>query len=245
MQSDVTVFLEALAQEKATATTKELLVALIWWHSLADHSLSISVDSLAENLESAGHAKQNLSRLRDYLAKDRRVSKGSDGCFYLNIKAKAELNDRYLAIAKVRPVRNSDSILPSEVFRDSRGYIKKVVSQINSSYDNGLYDCCAVMCRRLAETLLIEVYEAKKEEDLIKDAQNHFLMFSGLLLSAEKHKGLCLSRNALKGLKDFKLLGDLSAHNRRFNAKKNDIDRIRDGLRIACEELIEIAQIAD
>ena len=38
--------------------------------------------------------------------------------------------------------------------------MEKVLSQINGSYDCALFDCTAVMCRRLLETLIIEAYEA-------------------------------------------------------------------------------------
>jgi hypothetical protein len=34
------------------------------------------------------------------------------------------------------------------------------------------------------------------------------------------------------------------AHNRRFNAHKEDIDRVRDGLRVAVEELVHLAALA-
>ena len=47
----------------------------------------------------------------------------------------------------------------------------------------------------------------------------------------------------MKGLRDFKNLGDLSAHNRRFNARKEDIDRVRDGLRVIVEELVHLANL--
>lgn len=53
----------------------------------------------------------------------------------------------------------SDTILPRELFEKTRGYIERVGVQINGSYDHGYYDCCAVMCRRMAETLIIEVRE--------------------------------------------------------------------------------------
>ncbi|MEO7660185.1 MAG: hypothetical protein ABIV48_11275, partial [Pyrinomonadaceae bacterium] len=69
----------------------------------------------------------------------------------------------------------------------------------------------------------------------------HFKMFGGLLLYIESDKSINLSRNGLQGLRDFKQLGDLSAHNRRFNATKSDIERIRDGMRVAVEELVHLA----
>jgi len=59
--------------------------------------------------------------------------------------------------------------------------------------------------------------------------------------SCQRSGSIHLGRNAAKGLKDFKQLGDQSAHNRRFNANANDIDRVRDGLRVAAEELLHLA----
>ena len=54
----------------------------------------------------------------------------------------------------------SDLVLVSSIFNNTRGYIERVVNQINGSYEKGWYDCCAVMTRRLLETLIIETYEA-------------------------------------------------------------------------------------
>jgi len=68
-------------------------------------------------------------------------------------------------------------------------------------------------------------------------------MLSGMLAKVESGGAISLSRNGIQGLKDFKRLGDLSAHNRRFNARKDDIDRVRDGLRVASEELLKVARL--
>ncbi len=66
-------------------------------------------------------------------------------------------------------------------------------------------------------------------------------MLNGLMTFLERDTSINLGRNAAKGLRDFKQLGDLSAHNRRFNACRNDIDRVRDGLRVASEELLHLS----
>ena len=47
------------------------------------------------------------------------------------------------------------------------------------------------------------------------------------------------------GLNAFKKLGDLSAHNRRFNADADDIKRVRDDLRVAAEELLHLANLKE
>jgi hypothetical protein len=97
------------------------------------------------------------------------------------------------------------------------------------------------MCRRLLETLIIETYERAGRANEIKGADGHFMMLNALIAFLERDNSVHLGRNAAKGLKDFKQLGDLSAHNRRFNARRNDIDRIRDGLRVAVEELLHLS----
>jgi hypothetical protein len=127
------------------------------------------------------------------------------------------------------------------LFVCTRKYIERVVQQVNKAYDAELWDCSAVMCRRLLETLIIETYEGLGRSNEIKGADSQFLMLNGLISFLEKETAFSLGRNAMKGLRDFKQLGDQSAHNRRFNACRNDIDRVRDGLRIATEELLHIS----
>ena len=49
-----------------------------------------------------------------------------------------------------------------------------------------------------------------------------------------------IGRNLIKPLSDIKAKGDLSVHNRRFNAAKSDVDSIKSGLRIVVEELVHL-----
>ena len=216
-------------------------VALLWWHSRSDHNAAISPNQLAAEIEAAGYPKQNVTRMRDALLVDPRTAKSGKSHFRVRIDARKDLDAAYGKFAGVKQVRASNSVFPLELFADSRGYIERVVAQLNASYDAGLYDCCSVMCRRLAETLIIEAYEAKGREAALKGPDGNFMMFAGMLEVVENDKTLGIGRIGLKGLKDFKRLGDLSAHNRRYNARRDDLDRVRDGLRVAAEELLNIA----
>src|ERR1700730_10367293 len=54
--------------------------------------------------------------------------------------------------------------------RGTRGYIERVSNQINGAYENGWYDACAVMLRRLIETLIIESFEHHKIAGKIQNA---------------------------------------------------------------------------
>ena len=49
----------------------------------------------------------------------------------------------------------TQTVIMLSLVRGTRGYIEKVSNQINGAYENGWYDACAVMLRRLVETLII------------------------------------------------------------------------------------------
>lgn len=242
MSREPTVFLHSLRSEKLK--NGERAVALLWLHSIDEHSESRTAAQLAREIEEAGYPTQNVSRLRTHLERDRRTAKAGKTAFRIRITARAELDHKYGRFARSRSISQTDSVVPRELLEGTRGYIEKVVSQINASYDCGLYDCCAVMCRRLLETLIIEVFERIEEESKIKDSDGNYFMFRRLLAVAESDESIKLSRNGLQGLRDFKRLGDLSAHNRRFNARRADIDRVRDGMRVAAEELLHLSGLA-
>lgn len=235
-------FLAALDQ--VGRTTLDRALGLLWFVGRQDSSVSATTKELCDIFERNGYPKQNASRLAKKLTADRRVAKAGPEGWRLTPRARQAFDVELSKIVSgPKPIIISDSVLPLDLFVDSRGYIENVVRQINASYDYGLYDCCAVMCRRLLETLLIEVYETAGRAQEIKAKDGHFFMFAPLLAFFESDTTVHASRNAMKGLREFKQLGDLSAHNRRFNAHRNDIERIRDGLRVAAGELLVMAKL--
>lgn len=139
-------------------------------------------------------------------------------------------------------IPSSELIIPFSMVKDTRRYIEKVVHQINGSYEKGWYDCCAVMIRRLLETLIIECFEVYKIEDRIK-RDGQFLYLSELIAATQKEASWTLSRNTNKAFPKFKNIGDCSAHNRRYNAYRNDIDNIQHELRVTVEELLSISKL--
>ena len=135
----------------------------------------------------------------------------------------------------------SEQVLPSALFRGTRGYIEKTVAQINITYETGSYDATAVLVRRLIETLLIEVYEARGEQAQVKGSDGNYLQLSGLIAKALGQSAWGLGRNTKAALHSLKQSGDLSAHSRRYNALRTDIDDVKLGLRVAAEELLHLA----
>lgn len=134
-------------------------------------------------------------------------------------------------------------ILPFTLVRGTRGYLERLVHQINGTYINGWYDACAVMIRRLIETLIIEVYECHNLTQNIKSPSGDFLYLSDLISNILKESAWTLGRNTRQSLPKLKDIGDKSAHSRRFNAIRNDIDKISNDLRIITQEFIYLAQL--
>src|SRR5258708_26406013 len=110
-----------------------------------------------------------------------------------------ELNQFWRPPAEGLPSRH-EMVLDKSLVKRTRGYIEIIVNQINSTYENGCYDACAVMIRRLVETLIIEVFEQNTIADQIKTQSGEFQPLSDLISSFLKETSWNVSRNTTKAL---------------------------------------------
>lgn len=149
-------------------------------------------------------------------------------------------NDVLKPPSEIAPSRDEPVIYMAMV-RGTRGYIVKVADQINGTYSKGWYDACAVMLRRLLETLIIECFEAHKINDRIKDAGGNYWFLRDLVDAALNEPSWTLGRNVRSILPKLKDIGDKSAHSRRYNAHREDIDKLAKDIREAVQELIALA----
>lgn len=138
------------------------------------------------------------------------------------------------------PVISESILLPLEIFENTRGYLKKNISQINICYKYKAYDACFVLLRKVTEILIIELYEKEKIEDRIKDTDGYYFMLGKLISTFQKENEFKKfnSRKINEYLPKIKANGDLSAHSRKYNAHKVDIDSLRLEFRVVFEELI-------
>lgn len=221
-------------------------IAVLWYAKRAHELEGMTTREVTALLEQkCGHPRQNVSRLDAQLKEDKRVARHGRSGWRLHPRATIAMNEKYSAIVeapKASKALGAGSVIPSELVRDTRrSYLIRVVEQINVSYDHGLYDCAAVMARRLLETLIIEVYEQQGRTSEIKQSTSgYFFTFDDLIQVASKDHALNLSRDTIKALTENKRLGDQSAHNRRFTARCSDIDLLKQGLRIAVEDLLHL-----
>lgn len=136
-----------------------------------------------------------------------------------------------------------DPVVLFSLVRNTRGYIERVVHQINGAYASGWYDACAVMIRRLIETLIIECFEKHGISAKIKGTTGDFLFLRDLITVTLSETSWNLSRNTKQALPHLKDVGDLSAHSRRYVAQRKDIDKLVQDLRVVVQELQTIAEL--
>ncbi|HJW80776.1 MAG TPA: DUF4145 domain-containing protein [Acidiferrobacterales bacterium] len=115
--------------------------------------------------------------------------------------------------------------------------------QMNGCFSEGWYDACAVMMRRLIETAIIEAFEHKGIAQNIKGADGNYHHLTELIAKALGEPALPLSRNAKKFLPQLRDVGHVSAHGRYFLARKEDLERVRQGCRIVIEEFLHHAAL--
>jgi hypothetical protein len=129
----------------------------------------------------------------------------------------------------------SGKYLPKDLFESTRPYIEAIGTEALIAYEQGLYNSALVMVRRVLETFIIEIFEKDQKDYLIKNPNGDFLFLSDLWkkLVGEYNIG----RGSKKAFIKIKKFADLSAHDRRYLAKKKDLDDLKDDIRITVEEL--------
>ncbi len=145
--------------------------------------------------------------------------------------------------AEIMPPRE-EPVLPHSLVKGTRGYLEKIVFQVNACYLATAYDGCAVMIRRLLEVLIIEAFEACGIGVKIKDlGSGTYLLLGDLVPAALSEGNWTLSRTTKRTLAKLKEIGDLSAHSRMYNARRQYIDEIVSDLRVATEEFVYLARL--
>ena len=155
---------------------------------------------------------------------------------YALTKQSKEALAKELSMPVDMPVSNA--LIDLSIIEGTPYYIKGIAKQMAQCYECGLYDATLVLMRKLLETLIIESFERFGIDNTIKDANGDFLYLSDLIpkyLSSPKWNA---SRNINKNIDKVKKYGDLSAHNRRFQAKKSDIDDFKFELRQVLQEIV-------
>lgn len=136
-------------------------------------------------------------------------------------------------------VPNSHHVIMSSLTRGSRSYIVSIANQINGAYENGWYDACAVMIRRFVETFLIETFERHGAAQKIKlSGSGDYMFLRDMINVTLTETAWNPSRNLKAALPRLKDVGDKSAHNRYFVARRGDIQPLLGDIRTVVQELM-------
>lgn len=136
-------------------------------------------------------------------------------------------------------VKQLGSVLPDALFDKLPPNVQSLCKQINASYENNLFDCTAVMMRRLLESLLVLSYQkAGIEVEITDKSGTHHVSLDKMIKNAEQNTTLALSSNTRKDMMLFKDLGNYSAHKIWYNCTQGDIKPHILKYRVIIEELM-------
>jgi hypothetical protein len=221
-------------------TELERIASLAFYLSENKGQPEFAATDLSAIMVGLGFAKPNTSRLKTNIQKSRNFVRGiTKDTFRLSLATREALSKQYPDLSESEEVVSDDSLLPEVLFDEARRpYLKKIAQQINSSYENNLFDACALMMRRLLEILLIHAFQNLTTEDEIKDQDGDYVNLKTLVNKAKSSKQISLSNSVRKSIDDFRELGNLSAHRVTYNCRRDDIRKIRLEYRALIEELL-------
>lgn len=134
-------------------------------------------------------------------------------------------------------VEQLGTVLPDALFSSLPSNVQSLCKQINASYENNLFDCTAVIMRRLLESLLVLSYQKAGIETEIMNG-NYHVTLDKIIKNAEQNAVLALSSNTKKDMALFKDLGNYSAHKIWYNCTQGDIKPHILKYRVIIEELM-------
>lgn len=168
---------------------------------------------------------------------------GSSKNTFLLAKAIAEDTRRTLAPPEDGLFAEAQMVIPMSILKGTHGYLERVGNQINGCYSSGWYDACAVMIRRLIETLIIESFEKHGLAAKIKNTKDDFFFLKDLISACLAERTWNLSRNCKQALPRLKDVGDKSAHSRRYIGQRGDLEPLLADIRLVVQELVFLAEL--
>jgi hypothetical protein len=234
-------FASALAERDLTHVDRA--VALLWFYRQTQEFEERAPSELAADLHDEDFPKPNVGRLKKDLTRSPFTIRGKrSGTFQIDVRRLAHLDTTYGPLIRLKTITPSDTIIPAEWVSGTRPYLVKLVQQINTCYDSGMYDASAVLCRRLMESLIIEVYVSQKRHAEIQQGGT-FIQLGDLIRcllsdsSIPKSKALRATPSVVKDV------GDTAAHDRTYITRQTDIESFRLNFGRTISELLRLSGI--
>lgn len=121
-------------------------------------------------------------------------------------------------------ISQEGTIIPNTITNGLPKPIQTLAWQVNASFENNLYDCCAVVMRRLMEVLLVLTYQHHDiESEIMDNSGNRHVSLEKIINNAAQNSTLSLSANTRNDMNLFRDLGNYSAHKIWYNCTRQDI----------------------
>ncbi len=235
---DITLYIAEVKLSQQNELAKVKLIA--FYDNMASNKSTFSLMEVVSTLASIGHPISNISRLKSYLAKSKDFRKISEGEYTITPAAKEKLVAEYGELLINEDIIVSDNeVLDEALFCGKKGYLDKLIKQINHCYKNRCYDACAVCMRRVFEISLILAYENHSIQDEIKN-NGDYVMLEKIVANAVNNSTLHISRSR-KEYDSIREIGNYAAHKILYNTRKKDIDDVKRTYRVSLEELYYLA----
>lgn len=180
----------------------------------------------------------NSSRLKNQIKASKHFIKGKiTDTYALVLPVFQDLDNKFSELFQSSEIPSRGLLLDEQKFKINRPNINKLIDQINHCYEYNCYDACAVLMRKLFETVLILAYENLQISNEIRDSSGNYYMLESITNNAKNNSILNLSREPKKSLDKIRDIGNYSAHNIYYNATKKDIDDVNILYRLTMEEL--------
>lgn len=149
-----------------------------------------------------------------------------------------ELEAQYASLWNdTETIESNSELIDESKFCGKRGYLDKLIKQINHTYCHNCFDACAVLMRRLFEILLVLTYQKSGNEAAILKPDGTHLMLEGIVRDAVQNKGLGIPSRISKKFDAFREVGNNSAHSITYTAGQKDITDIQRDYRVMMEDL--------
>lgn len=215
----------------------EKVKIILLYKSKVENINEFTMKDICNFIEETGGSRPNTSRLKVKMMASNTFKLNNDFNFTFNKIPFNKLEKTYNKF-----LEDNEAIISNNEFLDEnnfcgyRGYLDKLIYQINSSYKNNCYDACAVLLRRVFEIILILSYRNNEIDSQIKNNDGTYMMLERIVSNAINNSTLNLSR-IKKEYHNFRDLGNFSAHRIEYNSSKHDLDYHKSNYRVALEEL--------
>lgn len=222
----------------------DFATTFVWYH-YSKHNESVDIKTVNSYFTSCALPEYHVTQLKEGLKKSKNVTKGtSPNTYKPALKYDDALKAKFpFAVAKSEAIVTDDSIIPEALVQDTRGYIVTIAQQINASYNNNIFDGCAILMRRLLEILLIHSYEAVGRVGEIKIDES-YQNLSYIINYTLSNKPFSLDKDSVETIDSFRVLGNFVAHKIQYTTKRKDIDNVKLKYRLLIQELLYTSKIA-